>query len=263
MKRLIFLPLLFLTIFCNAQFTKSGGTFLKTGSGFMTATMPADTTTYKGVLGDGYTAAWYIADDASTTTDAQDSVTVWASKIGTGNSLTATDGNGTAPKWYSGDSILFDGVHNRLRDAFTLVQPTSIYLVVKLLVYTNGAKIIDGYGYNGGAFITQNAEPLVSVYAGSSGIVLQNAGFDKLEWHIVRITFYGANSSLQVDDNTKITGDAGTNSMGGLSMGGPGGGTNQSNSNIIVREAIIRSKVDSSSDETLLLNYLNTKYSIF
>lgn len=38
MKKLIFLSLLFLTLFCNAQFTNSGNTFLKTGSSFMTAT---------------------------------------------------------------------------------------------------------------------------------------------------------------------------------------------------------------------------------
>jgi hypothetical protein len=41
MKRLIFIPLLFLTILCSAQFTKGGGTFLKTGSSFMTATSSA------------------------------------------------------------------------------------------------------------------------------------------------------------------------------------------------------------------------------
>ena len=37
MKKLILIPLLILSIICEAQFTHSGGTFLKTGSGFMTA----------------------------------------------------------------------------------------------------------------------------------------------------------------------------------------------------------------------------------
>jgi hypothetical protein len=43
MKRLIFIPLLIFSLTLSAQFTKSGGTFLKTGSGFMTApTVPAE-----------------------------------------------------------------------------------------------------------------------------------------------------------------------------------------------------------------------------
>ena len=37
MKKLIIIPILLLSILCNAQFTKGGGQFLKTGSGFMTA----------------------------------------------------------------------------------------------------------------------------------------------------------------------------------------------------------------------------------
>ena len=37
MKKLLIVPILLLSILCNAQFTKGGGTFLKTGSGFMTA----------------------------------------------------------------------------------------------------------------------------------------------------------------------------------------------------------------------------------
>ena len=43
MKKLIFIPLLIFSLTLSAQFTKSGGTFLKTGSGFMTApTVPAE-----------------------------------------------------------------------------------------------------------------------------------------------------------------------------------------------------------------------------
>jgi hypothetical protein len=37
MKKLIFIPLLILSVLCNAQFTKGGGMFLKTGNSFMTA----------------------------------------------------------------------------------------------------------------------------------------------------------------------------------------------------------------------------------
>jgi hypothetical protein len=39
MKKLIFIPLLFLFIFCEAQFTKGGGGFLKTGSSFQAASV--------------------------------------------------------------------------------------------------------------------------------------------------------------------------------------------------------------------------------
>jgi len=42
MKKLLIIPILLLSILCNAQFTKGGGMFLKTGGGFMTApTEPA------------------------------------------------------------------------------------------------------------------------------------------------------------------------------------------------------------------------------
>jgi len=36
MKKLLIIPILLLSTLCNAQFTKGGGQFLKTGSGFMT-----------------------------------------------------------------------------------------------------------------------------------------------------------------------------------------------------------------------------------
>lgn len=40
MKKLIFIPLLIFSLTLSAQFTKSGGTFLKSGNAFMTATVP-------------------------------------------------------------------------------------------------------------------------------------------------------------------------------------------------------------------------------
>jgi hypothetical protein len=43
MKKLIFIPLLILSILCNAQFTKGGGTFLKTTNSFITTpSIPVD-----------------------------------------------------------------------------------------------------------------------------------------------------------------------------------------------------------------------------
>ena len=45
MKKLLIIPILLLSILCNAQFTKGGGVFLKTGSGFMAAPAEDATTT--------------------------------------------------------------------------------------------------------------------------------------------------------------------------------------------------------------------------
>jgi len=45
MKKLIFIPLLIFSLTLSAQFTKSGGTFLKTGNSFMTATSSETPTT--------------------------------------------------------------------------------------------------------------------------------------------------------------------------------------------------------------------------
>jgi hypothetical protein len=54
MKKLIFIPLLFLFVFCEAQFSGRGSSFLKTGTSFMSATVVAEeegySTEYEAVL---------------------------------------------------------------------------------------------------------------------------------------------------------------------------------------------------------------------
>ena len=60
MKKLLIIPILLLSILCNAQFTKGGGLFLKTGSGFLSgAGVGAPSTLLNGLK------AYYKLDEAS------------------------------------------------------------------------------------------------------------------------------------------------------------------------------------------------------
>ena len=78
---------------------------------------------------------------------------------------------------------------------------------------------------------------------------------------IVRCLFNGASSTLQVNNNTQITGDFGANDLGGFVLGADGNLASRF-THMEVKEVIVRNVADSAQDEGTIYNYLSSKYGI-
>lgn len=209
---------------------------------------------YPDVLNDGNTVGWYIFDEMTTITkDGADLVSDWEDYLGSGHDIEQA-GPANQPLW-TANGIVFDGSEH-MAGAFTLVQPTHIYIVIKQVTWTNWDYIFDGDTQDGGAVMQNATTPGLKAFAGSFSAQDDNLALDT--WGIIRALFDGASSELIVDDNTPVTGNWGSGDMDGFTLGGAGNGGAESD--IIVKEVILRKIADSSGDETDIYNYLKDKY---
>jgi len=209
-----------------------------------------------GVLYDGNTVAWF--DSAlGITKDGSDLVSAWADQSGEDNHLLQATGT-NQPLW-SSSGVLFDGVDNYMKTAaFTLEQPEFIYMVVKQVSWTVNDYFFDGDGNASGIVQQIGTTPNTVAYAGT--LSSQNSNLAVGTYGIIRILLNGASSTFQVNETTQITGNFGANDMGGFTLGGRAAG--DFNSNIEVKEIIIRKTSDSANSEASIYAYLSDKYSI-
>jgi len=152
---------------------------------------------------------------------------------------------------------LFDGVNDFMKTpAFSYVQPAYIWIVQKLINANSGQYIFDGdLGDDGLIFLTNTPPLQISTYAGS----LLDYGYvsiDKLQ--VLRILFNGTNSKIQLDNNVIIYGNAGVQSVNGITLG-RAGGVELRFTNMLFNEAIFRNKIETSVSETTIFNYLSLK----
>lgn len=227
--------------------TKGGYKFLKDDGEFTCES------TYPSVIDDGNTENWYIAHADNITNEGGGSVSQWDDLSGNDNHLTQT-----TPAYYptfSGDSIHFDGSDGQLRlvgQSFT--SPFTLYMVVNIHGYKNSAMVFameEGYlsmsNYYGGV-------------ADHTSLVF-NAGTDLLatgvcpigEWVILRITSNGTSSSIQVNETTATTGNAGTTTLTRIEI------SKNDGASMGLKEVILRLVDDSTSDEQDIYDYLEDK----
>jgi len=154
-----------------------------------------------------------------------------------------------------------DGVDDFMRVApiASLIQPVSIYCVVKSVSHFNLDKFFDGEVSLGGYFSQSgDGSPLVNISAGTSSISVTANAMPIGSFHIARICFNGVNSSLQVDENLIWTGDAGSGNMGGLILAWRSIGTQFGN--IEFKEFILRDVVDDVVVKNNIYNYFKREY---
>jgi hypothetical protein len=236
-----------------------GGRIVTSGGRIATAPTIADN-----VLRDGSTVAWYDSSDLTTITkDGSDYVSRWNDKLGSGHDLIQATA-AMQPKWYSGDGVLFDGSDDHMISQFPLNQPETIYIVFKQITWqTLNRAIFDGGGNGVPAALIQNVSSpnLNLMSAGGNYALGLNANLAINTFGICRAFFNQENSKFIVNNTTPQIGSLiGTGfTIGGITLGARGVLTN--NSNIQVKEVILRNVADNAYDETAIYNYLANKYS--
>lgn len=215
---------------------------------------------YPSVIHDGHTVGWYIANDLTNIVkDGSDFVSAWRDKLGSGRDLLQAVG-ADQPKWFLNDGVKFDGITDFMKTpAFTFIQPEMIYIAFKQIVWNSGARrIFDGDGLSSGFAFQAVASPGLAVSAG----IISSASYDLLVnvFGIMRVLFDGVNSKLIINNNTPITGDFGSLDMDGFTLGSVALG--YTNSNIQVKEVLLRDVADTTQNEQAIYDYLSNKYSI-
>lgn len=140
-------------------------------------------------------------------------------------------------------ALEFDGTNDLLKSAaFTLNQPETVIVGAKQVTWTLGDYILDGLTITTGAIRTVTASPQIQLNAPTGVAVNSNLAVGA--FGVVTAIFNGAGSSLQIDRTTATTGNAGTNNMGGVTLGAAG--NNAAPSNIITTDLVIYQSADAA-----------------
>lgn len=117
------------------------------------------------------------------------------------------------------DALLFDGVNDRgATSNFGLAQPTTIYIVLKQVTWTLNDYIIGSTnGTTRGILKQTDTSPELKATADASAILYSDSILVPLDtYSVVSIVFNGASSLMQYNQETAVTGDFGSEDMGGL-----------------------------------------------
>lgn len=162
------------------------------------------------------------------------------------------------PLW-TVDGILFDGSNDRLSMATRVLnQPVTVYLVFNPKTWTQYDQIISFEGNSAWGLNQAQSSPRMRANAGTASNDSANSDMALDTVGIVRIVFNGANSRLQVNEQTPIAGNFGTGTIGAISIGDLYlGGLRDAN--ICLQKAIVRSIDDSGGMYDPIYNALKKK----
>lgn len=184
-------------------------------------------------------------------TSAATFVSQWADQSGHAHHLKQLTGT-NQPVLQADGSILFDGIDNYMVcDAFTLIQPFTVYLLFRQITWTATDIITDGTTGNAQIY-QQTSSPTVGMYAGLGSCAVDLALGD---YGIVSGVFNGASSLIQLNKGAPAIGDLSTNDPGGFAMGanplGPIG-----YANCEYKEAIIFAGAHDADTRAIVIQYL-------
>jgi len=208
------------------------------------------------VISNTDTSAWFKAEDQSTITkDGSNNVSEWRDSLGRSASL-ATQSAGQEPIWSSAGIAFTTGI-SKLYALMPISQPITIYMVVKQFGnFADGNRLFYGQDNVTSYGIANGSEPLVYLQAPNEFATRINPYG---EFNVIKFVLNGANSKILVNNFTEQAGNAGTNAMADFIIGTLYDGFA---ANTQYKEIIIRKVADNSTDETAILNYLKSKYSI-
>jgi hypothetical protein len=147
--------------------------------------------------------------------------------------------------------------YHRTESAFgPIPQPYTVWAAFRIPEFSfNNCYLFDAFGASGGPHFRYSA-PRWYVGAGTS---LDAGKTPDLAWHLLRVTYDGANSSVAFDGVVTATGDAGTNALVGLTIGEAYGGGKSPNNNL--GELIIQS--GAPANESAIWAYLSERWATY
>lgn len=199
-------------------------------------------------------AAWFRQGVGQTVTGS--GVSTWADQSGNGRDLLqGTDAN--RPALQGDGTVLFDGTNHFMKcSAFTLNQPTTVYILGKQITWTSTDQWYDGNAANTGKISQVGVSP--NLRATSDGVTVLDSNPDLAldTYGIVTVVFNGASSLIRVNSNAAVTGDLGAGNMGGFNLGSRT--TTTAAGNIQVKEVVIYSVAHDTTAQDQVIAYLNT-----
>lgn len=142
--------------------------------------------------------------------------------------------------------------------AFSLSQPTTVYLVLSQYSWTLNDILIDGDSNGGGQIFQDATTPTLSQYSGAIGASTTSV---PLKTNAVMVSVIdGASSLLRVGRGVAGTGNPGAANMGGLTLGAAGNGA--SPANITVSEVVIFAGAHDTATQNRVIQHLGRKWGI-
>jgi hypothetical protein len=159
-------------------------------------------------------------------------------------------------------TLYFDGSNDYLKAAaFALAQPVSFYGALSQISWISADVIADGNAVDSMNFSQRNAgaSPQLAIYAGAyvgnnSDLALQTRG-------IASAIYAGASSLLRINRGTPVTGNAGTASPNGLTIGATASGASNY-ANITASSVLLYSQAHDSNVQNRVIAYLARRWGI-
>lgn len=195
-------------------------------------------------------AAWWRYHVAITQTTGK--VTRWEDQSGNARHLLQANSS-IAPSMLADGSVLFDGVAQYMQATFTLAQPCTIYMAFQQVTWTTNDILFDGS--TGTTKVTQvTGSPALAL---NGGAALANDSTIPVATQAVMACVFNSTSSVyQVGaggPTVTTTGDGGTNTPGGFTLGASR--TPGNYGNILVREAAIFTIAHDADTRLKMLRY--------
>lgn len=157
--------------------------------------------------------------------------------------------------------ITFDGTGDRLKaTAFTLSQPTTVLVVLRQNTWTLNDYFFDGNANASMALTQRVSTPRLGLAAGGAAVAI-NSDLAVGSFGLVTCKFNGASSSLQVNNNTSVTGNPGAEAPGGFTLGSPGA-TSSFAGAVSIAEVVLMSSIATDEDLALMRAYVTSRYGI-
>ena len=200
--------------------------------------------------------AWFDAKPLYLNLDSNSYVSKWFDLSGNNfhlNQLIADN----QPRLVDG-SVVFDGSNDYLKsNEFTAIsQPFTVLIVCKIINYVVNRSVYDGNAYASNTLYMQPSANYLRLYAGPTGSTVEaDAGTNKV---VIKTVTNGSSSSIQINNNSVITGILGSNLLRGITLGSRGDGS--LNGNVAIDGFMLFNKVLSAAEEQKLKSYCSKRY---